>query len=399
MKSLFRFILFSLALMFFTGLWAQDPSSTTSTKDGVQFFEGTWEEAVAEAEKEKKLLMIDAYTEWCHWCKVMDKKTFSDSEVGNFFQENIIAYKMDMEKGKGMLMAMKYRVGSFPTFLFFAADGPLIARVNGYREPTSFLEILREDVMNPEKQVRHPGDPKVLDPGFPEFYKLSYKTGKERKMPAQDEVMGFLDQQEDLFNEVSWGVMSRFSFPGKYKDHFINNYDTYKASYGDETEMLFERMVYRMVLQAAKEKNEELLNEAAELSSSKFQDKDPESLRLTYQLVYDQRTQDWAAYGQHVSELMGMDLSISNGQINSYAWNIYLHVEDPELSREAASWMERVIEEEPDYMYIDTYAAVLYKAGELKKAEKFAKKAIEIGKKEGEDVSETEELLKKIKDK
>jgi len=50
----------------------------------------------------------------------------------------------------------------------------------------------------------------------------------------------------------------------------------------------------------------------------------------------------------------------------------------------------------PRYMLLDTYAALLYKNGELTKAKEYAETAIASGKKENEDVSETEALLKKI---
>ncbi len=47
-------------------------------------------------------------------------------------------------------------------------------------------------------------------------------------------------------------------------------------------------------------------------------------------------------------------------------------------------------------MLLDTYAALLYKSGDLNKAKQYAETAIETGKKDNEEVQETEELLKKI---
>lgn len=47
-------------------------------------------------------------------------------------------------------------------------------------------------------------------------------------------------------------------------------------------------------------------------------------------------------------------------------------------------------------MLLDTYAALLFKNGELKKAKQYAELAISTGKKENEEVNETESLLKKI---
>lgn len=397
MKTLFKSIFLLFFMIASMVAFAQDKEEEQAL-GGVEFFTGSWEDAVAKAQKEDKYLMIDAYTDWCYWCKVMDKKTFSDSEVGDFFKENIVAYKMDMEKGRGILMAMKYRVTSFPTFLFFSSEGPLVSRVLGYVEPAPFLETLRDRVMNPDKQFKHPGDPAQLEVNFPDFYKLSFNRGKERKMPSDDQVLSFLSQQEDLFGEISWSVMSRFGFPGKYREHFLNHIDTYRELYGGEVHTQVETMVYRQVMNAAKEKNEEMLNEAIEMAINYSGAENAESIRLAYLMAYDQRAQNWEAYGEHALEAMELDTEKNNSQINSYAWNIYLHVENEELVKEAASWMEKVVADEPSYAYLDTYAALLYKGGDLKKAEKYAKKAIEVGKKDGEKVEETEALLEKIRE-
>ena len=58
--------------------------------------------------------------------------------------------------------------------------------------------------------------------------------------------------------------------------------------------------------------------------------------------------------------------------------------------------MEKVVKQFPRYMNLDTYAALLFKNGELKKAKEFALTAIRQGEKEKTDVDETKELLEKI---
>ena len=36
---------------------------------------------LALAQQTGKMAVIDCYTDWCGWCKVMDKKTFSDPKI------------------------------------------------------------------------------------------------------------------------------------------------------------------------------------------------------------------------------------------------------------------------------------------------------------------------------
>ena len=57
-----------------------------------------------------------------------------------------------------------------------------------------------------------------------------------------------------------------------------------------------------------------------------------------------------------------------------------------------------VLVKEPSYVYIDTYAALLYKTGKLSEAKAQAKLAIKVGKADGEKTTETEKLLMQIED-
>ena len=42
-------------------------------------------------------MIIDLYTDWCGWCKVMDRNTFTDSDVISHINNNFVAIKFDAE--------------------------------------------------------------------------------------------------------------------------------------------------------------------------------------------------------------------------------------------------------------------------------------------------------------
>ncbi|MBT8210292.1 MAG: thioredoxin domain-containing protein, partial [Eudoraea sp.] len=59
----------------------------------------TWEEAtnLATTEENPKKIFVDVYTDWCGWCKKMDKDTFQNAEVAAYMSKNFYMVKLDGE--------------------------------------------------------------------------------------------------------------------------------------------------------------------------------------------------------------------------------------------------------------------------------------------------------------
>lgn len=133
-KKFFPTLLLLLACSLFS------VTNAATEKKGIQFFEGSWNEVLAESERTGKPIFVDAYAVWCGPCKWMSSKVFTDAEVGAFFNENFINYKYDMEKGEGKAFSRAYAVTAYPTLLFMNAEGRVEHRVVGYREPQPFIE-------------------------------------------------------------------------------------------------------------------------------------------------------------------------------------------------------------------------------------------------------------------
>lgn len=101
--------IFAILLLGFT-LWAFVPSKskTTPADSSVQpnkelNAEGpinwmSWEDAIEASNKNPKKLFVDVYTDWCGWCKKMDKTTFADPKVAAYINENFYPIKFDAEQ-------------------------------------------------------------------------------------------------------------------------------------------------------------------------------------------------------------------------------------------------------------------------------------------------------------
>ncbi|MEN3040037.1 MAG: thioredoxin family protein [Bacteroidia bacterium] len=110
---------------------------------GVRFFEGSWEALLKEAQKQGKPIFVDFYAVWCGPCKMLERYTFSNPEVGAYVEKNYIAYRIDAERGEGSSLADRYRIRAYPTIVFLDPQGNEIGRQVGYVDAPGFLGILQ----------------------------------------------------------------------------------------------------------------------------------------------------------------------------------------------------------------------------------------------------------------
>src|SRR5690625_3184217 len=105
----------------------------------IDFREGSWNDIIEMAKTENKPIFLDAYAVWCGPCKMMDRQVFPQPDVGEFFNENFINAKIDMEKGEGRDLQKQYKVTAFPTLLFINKEGELIHRAVGFQNPEKLI--------------------------------------------------------------------------------------------------------------------------------------------------------------------------------------------------------------------------------------------------------------------
>jgi thioredoxin-related protein len=121
----------------------------------------TFEEALEKSKLEKRPIFVDVYTDWCGWCKVMDKNTFSEPHVAKLLNEKFYPVKFDAEQtadvnfagttfkyiesgGKGyhqLAAALLNNQMSYPTVVFLAEDFSMIQPIAGYRKADEFHMI------------------------------------------------------------------------------------------------------------------------------------------------------------------------------------------------------------------------------------------------------------------
>ncbi|MBI3142202.1 MAG: DUF255 domain-containing protein [Bacteroidetes bacterium] len=127
----------------------------------------TWldlETAQAQMKETPKKLFVDLYTDWCGWCKVMDKNSFAHPVIIEIMNKHFYAVKFNAEKGpevnfKGTQYKLLPRGGkplhewaqaygstsrglSYPTTIYFDENLNEIDVIPGYLDPHIMEKIL-----------------------------------------------------------------------------------------------------------------------------------------------------------------------------------------------------------------------------------------------------------------
>ncbi|WKN43619.1 thioredoxin family protein [Tunicatimonas pelagia] len=150
-----RFLSITLGVITFLSLASVASFTTISEGEPAKLNKINWltiEEVQTLSEKEPRKVIMDVYTDWCGWCKKMDKTTFSDEKVAAYVNENFYAVKLKadsndkvtfkgQEFSKGEL-ARALRVTGYPTVVFFDESFARFQPVSGFRPAGDFLELL-----------------------------------------------------------------------------------------------------------------------------------------------------------------------------------------------------------------------------------------------------------------
>lgn len=134
---------FLLAVSGFTGESSKDKGITWVNYD----------EGLKLANKTDKLVFIDFYTNWCKFCHKMDRETFSNQKVIDYFNDHFVAVKINAESNvkmtlpdgefSGREISRQYGVRGYPTYWFLKSDGEKINFTSGYSPPDKFLPLLQ----------------------------------------------------------------------------------------------------------------------------------------------------------------------------------------------------------------------------------------------------------------
>lgn len=108
--------------------------STDQPTVGVKFEQLSFDETLAKANKENKLIMVDLFSDGWGGCVEVDQLVFQSATYGEYINKHFISLRLHAKKDEGKKLREKWEVRGFPTVLFFNSKGEEIDRICGFNK-------------------------------------------------------------------------------------------------------------------------------------------------------------------------------------------------------------------------------------------------------------------------
>ncbi len=368
---------------------------------GIDFFEGTWLEALDIAKEERKLIFVDAYTTWCGPCKMMDRNVYINPKVGDYYNKHFISVKMDMEKGEGFAFASKYRVSAYPTLFFINHEGTQVYRDSAYKSPDEMLHI-GELAQSPDRNLAllelefESGDKdpdKVLDYAY-----LLKGLDQDYRKAAQSYFETLSDKE--LLEGKNWDAMKAFTYDIKSREfqYLLQKQKKFCKKFGEpEVQEKISDVLKKSVVSAAFVRDRSTYSDALKIALEELKDDGKTAQRL--RMTYTAGTREWVLYAQRAIDFFEKYPSQDAEELTQAARNFQRFIEDEEKLNHALTWIRQANAIESTFERQYTYAGILYKLDRWDEAMRYAYQSLNMARTEvgtETQVRQANELLSTI---
>lgn len=362
-----------------------------------------YNKALKIASKMDKLIFIDFYTTWCAPCKKLDKLVFQNDSIKKLLGKNFVMLKYDAENDTVFHLSKKHHVSSYPTGVILNKEGFVVNRKYGFpgRDSLSLqknvIEFTDESIaLNKENKIINGYSNKISSAKYPEFY-IDYINRTNTKID-DFELSDYLNNTQDKFSEEYFSTLMYFGrdAPVNIADMVLNNKLKYINLYGkQDVETLLYFLTSAKFNVAISESSQEKYDEAVAFTKNALSEKWVNDILSNYEKDYLKAQNKWDEVFEINKKLKDRG-EFDNGYINNFSWQVYEGCDDQKVIKKCLEWMKGVTNEEPNYIYLDTHAYLMYKSGNKKETRRIALLAIEAAKKEDTNTKSMEELINKL---
>lgn len=371
----------------------------------IEFRDLTFAEGLAAAKEENKPVFIDCYTTWCGPCKWMSANIFTEDSVANYYNNNYICLKIDMEKGEGIDIAKKYTIRAYPTLLYLDDKGEkLLVSVGANRDPQSYI--------NNGERAKDPNDnlPFYLankEDNFedPEFMSAYFDLMSEANMLNTEDVDRYFAKLpfEEWLTDFNWNILMNapLAMDNSTFQKLLSNSEIVKENKGQDGLRFISGSVYQSLGQKLyRARTEEDIAAYQTLkddfAQSDYIAKDEVVFRLS--MLEHQKNKSWDQWSETALNGVTKFYWDDPSALNSVAWTAYENVEDKQVLSSALKWAKRAIELNESHEIIDTYAHLLAATGNKDAALEQEMRALELASAAGASTEAYEDYIEELKD-
>ena len=125
----------ALSVLLLCSIWFLYLRGTNNT-NSINWYNGSISDAFIM--NDEKLIMINFHKNWWSACKLLDANTFSNTEISQLINENIVSIKIDYGTSQGKKLFTQYNLSALPSTVFLDKDSNVLEIIPGYLPPYEF---------------------------------------------------------------------------------------------------------------------------------------------------------------------------------------------------------------------------------------------------------------------
>lgn len=332
----------------------------------------------------------------------MEKETFPDPSVVDYYNANYINYKITIDdEGTGEALAKEFGITAYPTYLFLDKNGKKLHQSAGFKPGADFIQDGR-NALDPNTALfpmlgRYDGGDRSPQLLFDLSNALTYYMVDAN--PKEKITNEYLNTQSAAELESEKNLRFIFSadlgLKSSATQYLLQNQKSFFPLFGKTiVEQRTQRIMTRSAYSAGRTNDPGLMEELRKIAANSFADS-TKILSLT-QIYFYGGQQDWNNYAKATWEY-GNTVGANDWQ-TLYETGAYLKhfAKDQETLKIGVRIMERVLKLQKNYEHLCIYARLQQKVGNTVPALKAAQEALNVSSAEGEDGSEAKELVAEL---
>ena len=379
-------------------LFALTISISQSVAGGIEFFHGTWEEALEESKTQDKPIFVDAYTTWCGPCKRMAATVFTNESVGEFYNANFICMKIDMEKPDGRKFQQKYPVTAYPTLYYIDGNGETIYTTKGAKPVDQFIEMGRTVLGKTDKSGEFAEKYEAGDRS-PELIYNYVKALNKAGKPSLKISNEYLNSQDDLTSDFNLKFIyeSTVEADSRIFDLMIQHRSAIEAKESKEAVQQKIAAACKQTSKKALEFDSEFLHKEAKAKMKAHCSEHSDLFAYEADMNYFRAKKDAKNYVKVCNTYAKKAVKNNAKELHNLSKDLKVSfAKNKDAMKLAEKLAKKAAENGGVYEYYYTYAEVLLLNGKKSTALSMAKKSLELAEGQKNEKRVIEGLIEKI---